>query len=191
VVSRDSGLTSLGSFVIVVGAEADGSPNVRLTVVHRLLHTAARFAPILDLPGGSLGYNSLDCRARLVGPAAPCPRAMAMAIGISAIAQIHMPARAQAAPIGDPPLPISHRRGQIGVALQPIVLPDQLVLQTGQTSGHLVVKTTRKGPADLAGVRVGDVVLALDGTSTCGVPLWGLTRSGWRSKLSCFATARW
>jgi S1-C subfamily serine protease len=52
--------------------------------------------------------------------------------------------------------------------LQPITVPDQLVARAGQTSGRMVVSIIKGGPAELAGLRVGDVLLALDGTSTSG-----------------------
>ena len=60
------------------------------------------------------------------------------------------------------------RRGWLGVALQPITVPDQLVQKAGQTSGRMVVSVSVSGPADRAGLRVGDVLLALDGYSTSG-----------------------
>ena len=62
----------------------------------------------------------------------------------------------------------SGRRGWLGVALQPITVPDQLVQKAGQTSGRMVVSVSAAGPADRAGLRVGDVLLALDGYSTSG-----------------------
>jgi S1-C subfamily serine protease len=54
------------------------------------------------------------------------------------------------------------------VALQPITVPEPLAGQTGQTSGRMVVSVTPGGPADRAGLRAGDVLLALNGHSTSG-----------------------
>jgi serine protease Do len=42
------------------------------------------------------------------------------------------------------------------------------VARAGQASGRLVVGITPGGPAERAGIRVGDVLLALDGFSTSG-----------------------
>ena len=64
--------------------------------------------------------------------------------------------------------PASSRRGWLGVALQPINIPDQLIARAGQTSGRMVVSITPGGPADQAGLRVNDVLLALNETSTTG-----------------------
>ena len=60
------------------------------------------------------------------------------------------------------------RRGWLGVSLQPITVPDVLVPRAGQSTARQVIGITRGGPADMAGLRSGDVLLALDGTSTTG-----------------------
>jgi S1-C subfamily serine protease len=60
------------------------------------------------------------------------------------------------------------RRGWLGVSLQPITVPESLVHRAGQPTARQVVSVTRSGPADRAGLRAGDVLLALDGASTSG-----------------------
>jgi S1-C subfamily serine protease len=60
------------------------------------------------------------------------------------------------------------RRGWLGVSLQPITVPESLVHRAGQPTARQVVGVTRGGPADRAGLRAGDVLLALDGASTSG-----------------------
>jgi S1-C subfamily serine protease len=62
----------------------------------------------------------------------------------------------------------TERRGWLGVSLQPITVPDNLAHRSGQRTARQVVSVTRGGPADLAGLRSGDVLLALDGSSTTG-----------------------
>ncbi len=59
-------------------------------------------------------------------------------------------------------------RGWLGVSLQPITVPEGLVHRAGQRTARQVVGVTRGGPADRAGLRPGDVLLALDGSSTSG-----------------------
>jgi S1-C subfamily serine protease len=61
-----------------------------------------------------------------------------------------------------------NRRGWLGVSLQPITVPEGLTHRAGQRTARQVVSTTRGGPADRAGLRAGDVLLALDGSSTSG-----------------------
>lgn len=62
----------------------------------------------------------------------------------------------------------SGRRGWLGVSLQPITVPDALVARAGQHTARQVVSVIRGGPAEQAGLRAGDVLLALDGVSTSG-----------------------
>jgi S1-C subfamily serine protease len=68
------------------------------------------------------------------------------------------------------PTPASNesRRGWLGVSLQPITVPEGLTHRAGQRTARQVVSITRGGPADRAGLRAGDVLLALDGSSTSG-----------------------
>ncbi|HBK07497.1 MAG TPA: hypothetical protein DDZ81_16875 [Acetobacteraceae bacterium] len=164
----------VGGLVIVVGADADASPTVRLTVVHRLVRTADGHAPVLDMSGDRIDHGSLviDEGGRLIGLATLGPNGEAMAIPSSVIGRMLMPGRTgapvrPAAPLA-PSAMSSRRRAWLGVALQPITIPDGLATRAGQGSGRMVVSLTRGGPAEMAGLRVGDVLLALNGTSASG-----------------------
>src|ERR1700722_11715252 len=66
-------------------------------------------------------------------------------------------------------------RGYLGVGLQPIPLPEhlrtKLKLPPGSKSGEaglIVLSVEPDGPAGQAGVLIGDVLIALDGTSVAG-----------------------
>ena len=60
------------------------------------------------------------------------------------------------------------RRGWLGVALQPITVPESMRSAVGQASGRMVVSLAPSGPAELAGLRPGDILLSLDGHSVSG-----------------------
>jgi S1-C subfamily serine protease len=70
--------------------------------------------------------------------------------------------------MGNPMGNMDSRRGWLGVSLQPITVPENLAHRAGQRTARQVVSITRGGPADRAGLRSGDVLLALDGSSTSG-----------------------
>jgi S1-C subfamily serine protease len=167
---------SVGSLAVLVGADADASPTVRLTMVHRLLRTADGPAPLLDLSGTRLDPGSLvlDPEGRLIGLAAFGRNGEALAISGEVVGQMMMPSLSLPSSLVAPPqaAPIrphsSSQRGWLGVALQPITVPDALVARAGQASGRMVVSITKGGPAEMAGLRVGDVLLALNGTSASG-----------------------
>jgi len=55
------------------------------------------------------------------------------------------------------------RRGYLGVGAQPVRLPAVLGEQLGQETGLLLVSVEPEGPADAAGLTLGDTIVALDG----------------------------
>jgi S1-C subfamily serine protease len=58
--------------------------------------------------------------------------------------------------------------GWLGVAVQPARLPDRLASEVPHLSGALVTAVENGGPADAAGLAVGDVVVGLDGAAIEG-----------------------
>lgn len=186
VTNPETAAALVGALVIVVGADADASPTVRMTVVHRLVRTADGYAPVLDMSGDRIDPGGLviDAGGRLIGMAALGPNDEAMAIPSSVIGQTLMPNQTIASVRPLPLAPLqstptqpapfqqtaaqSARRAWLGVALQPITVPDALVTRAGQSSGRMVVSMTKGGPAEMAGLRIGDVLLALNGTSASG-----------------------
>lgn len=172
-VSPELSIASAGGLVIVLGAEADASPTIRMTVVHRCAETSDGPVAVLDMPADHVGQGSLvlDAAGGLVGLATLGVNGEAMIVPSRAISRMLMPHRTEPAVERHVPAAVpaaSSRRGWLGVALQPITVPDQLVVRAGQTSGRMVVSLTKGGPAAMAGMRVGDVLLALNGASASG-----------------------
>jgi S1-C subfamily serine protease len=168
VTNPETASVEIGNLAVVVGADADGLPTVRLAIVHRLMRTADGPAPVLDLAGNGAnpGCLVLDAKGRLIGLASHGPAQEVVVIQAAAIGRMLMPSlNLPAVPSTSPPSPA---RGWLGVALQPITVPDALLPRAGQPSGRMVVSITKGGPAEQAGLRVGDVLLALNGTGTCG-----------------------
>jgi S1-C subfamily serine protease len=60
------------------------------------------------------------------------------------------------------------RRGWLGVAVNPVRLPQALADRLGQKSGALVIGVEEGGPADRAGLVLGDVIHAIDGAKVTG-----------------------
>jgi S1-C subfamily serine protease len=55
------------------------------------------------------------------------------------------------------------RRGYLGIAVQPVRLPDTIAQQRGTPTALMIVAVQPGGPAEQAGLYLGDVLLALDG----------------------------
>jgi len=186
----------VGGMVLLLGASFDGSPTARLGLVHARTRGNGASA-LLDLraTAAEAGGAVLDMNGRLLGVAAPTASDQLALVSCADVAGLSQPGGAmphQTAAQGTAqgttpqPTPMPHtngarvtngvtngaangtRRGWLGVALQPITVPEPLVPRAGQTSGRMVVNITNGGPADLAGLRVGDVLLALNGHSASG-----------------------
>ncbi|HQT75488.1 MAG: hypothetical protein B7Z80_01380 [Rhodospirillales bacterium 20-64-7] len=157
-------VAAVGDLVIVLGADAEASPTVRVTAVHRIIRTHGGPAPVLDLSADRLDPGSLvfDPAGRLVGILTVGPDQAAAVIPANLLSRLTSAISEAGAGI------TIGRRGWLGISLQPIVVPDALVARAGQASGRMVVGITKGGPADQAGMRMGDVLLALDGTSVSG-----------------------
>jgi S1-C subfamily serine protease len=171
-------LPPVGSLALIVAADLSGAPTARLSLVHRLVQTSFGLTPILDLPNGMVepGAVILDAEGRLIGLATQGVGHAAMAIPAAALIRLagrtgaSVAAAADPVPLDVPSAPAPNRSGRawLGVSLQPITVPDHLLSKAGQPSGRMVVSVADGGPADRAGLRGGDVLLTLNGTSTSG-----------------------
>lgn len=160
-----------GGLALALGAAADGSPTVRLTAIHWVGRGHAGTggplgdAIVLDLAADKVpeGGPVLDARGGLLGMATAGPQGEALVIPHATINRFLDPlGLAKALPAAQA------RRGWLGVALQPINVPQAMRAVAHQTSGRMVVSMTPGGPAEHAGLRLGDVLLAIDGESVSG-----------------------
>jgi len=54
-------------------------------------------------------------------------------------------------------------RGWLGVALQPVLVPEALQSAAGQSRGLMIMGLSKGGPAAQSGLHVGDILLAIGG----------------------------
>jgi len=160
-----AGEAKAGALALAFGADGAGGVSVRLGVVNRAgpewtssaggridrdivldlrLARAEEGGPVLDAGGKRIGITTFGPRAKvLVIPAATVERVLPALLKDGRIA-----------------------RGWLGVALQPVAVPDALHEQAGQPSGVMVMSIVEGGPAAKAGLVAGDIVLSVDGTPT-------------------------
>jgi hypothetical protein len=150
----------VGSLALVLAADVDAAPLARLTMIHKPSAGGAEQTMVLDLPSELVpeGGPVIDASGKLLGMAVVGAAGTATVISHAAITRMLDPQQAM----------LGSRRGWLGVALQPITVPEGLRASVGQGSGRMVVSLAPSGPADLAGLRPGDVLLSLDGHSISG-----------------------
>src|SRR5437773_8869977 len=125
-------------------ASSAGGRIDRYIVLDLALARAEEGGPVLDAAGARLGISTFGPRGRvLVIPSATIERVL--------------PARLKDGRIA---------RGWLGVALQPVAVPDALHERAGQSSGVMVMSIVDGGPAAKAGIVAGDIVLTVNGTPT-------------------------
>jgi S1-C subfamily serine protease len=152
-----------GALALAFGA-AEGGVSVRLGVVHSVgpaWHSRAggridrrvvldinlghreEGGPVLDAGGGLLGMSTLG------------PRRSVLVIPSATIEAVIEPLLAQG----------RVERGWLGMALQPVLVPEALQTAAGQSRGLIVMGMSKDGPAARANVQVGDILLSLGGES--------------------------
>ncbi len=151
-----------GALVLALAADRAGGVAVRLGAVHSVgpawhsraggridsrigldirLGRGEEGGPVLDAAGGLLGISTLGPRRRvLVIPAATVERVMEPLLMAGRIA-----------------------RGWLGAAVQPVLVPEALHSEAGQSLGLMIIGVTKDGPAAQAGMLMGDILIAVDG----------------------------
>jgi S1-C subfamily serine protease len=159
----------VGQLVVAIGNPHGFEGSVTAGVVSALGRAlparAARGARVIDnviqtdaaLNPGNSGGALADGRGRLVGVnTAVAGVGLGLAVPVTATTQ-----RIIAALISDGRV----RRAYLGIAGGPAPLPPRARAATGAERGVEVVEVVADSPADVAGVRVGDVIYELDGTA--------------------------
>jgi S1-C subfamily serine protease len=160
-----TGEAHTGAVALAIGADGAGGASARLGLVNlagaewhssrgglidRRIVLDLRLArreeggPVFDAAGAYLGMSTFGPRGEvIVIPTATIERIVPLLLKDGRIA-----------------------RGWLGVALQPVAVPDALRETAGQSSGLMVMSVVENGPAAQAKIVAGDIVLSVDGTST-------------------------
>ncbi len=149
-----------GALVLAIGAHPDAAARLALirsvgSAWHSMAGGLIDRTIRLDMRASRAeeGGPVLDATGGLLGMATAGPRGRALVIPHQTIARVLDPLLAE----GRIP------RGWLGVALQPVSIPDSLRAAAGQESGLMVVSLASGGPAEGGGILPGDILLAIDG----------------------------
>lgn len=150
-----------GALALAFGADESGV-SVRLGIIHsvgpawhsraggridrritldRTVSNREEGGPVLDAGGGLLGISTLGPRRRvLVIPSATVEGVLEPLLSKGRI-----------------------ERGWLGVALQPIQIPEALQSAAGGSRGLMIMTISKDGPAARAGLHVGDLLVSIGG----------------------------
>jgi S1-C subfamily serine protease len=152
----------VGHIVIGIGRDKEGCLSASMGAVSALggawrswcggsidqfVRLDLRLYPSLD--GGAL----VDATGQVVGINTSGPRGMVLAIPVSTVNSVVNQLIAKG----------RIERGYLGLGMQPVLIPNTLrnVLRLTEASGVLVINVEPDGPADRAGVLIGDVLVAI------------------------------
>lgn len=161
----DAAAVRPGHFVVAVSRGTDGSLSASAGIVARTggswrtwrggsvdrlvqldggLWAGFSGGPVVDARGGVIGIGT---SALSRGRAVVIPGSVLKRVSAQLLSRGH----------------VSH--AYIGAAVQPVEVPDALRTQLGiaHTHGLIVISTVPQGPADAAGIALGDTLLTLDG----------------------------
>lgn len=161
----DTSLLKVGHMVLAVARPGESGLSASMGVVSALSGAwrtwsggqVDQFVRLdLTLYPGFSGGPLVDASGCVVGINTSGPRSLVLTIPASTVNRVV-----------DGLLEKGHiARGYLGLGMQPVHLPDTLksTLNLPSNSGVIVVNVEPNGPADQAGVLIGDVLLSLDGT---------------------------
>jgi S1-C subfamily serine protease len=159
------GEAQVGALALAIGADGAGGASARLGLVNLAgpeWHSSRgglidrRIVLDLSLARREEGGPVFDPAGACLGMSTFGPRGQVLVIPTATIARI-VPLLAKDGHIA---------RGWLGVALQAVAVPDALRESAEQSSGLMVMSVIDAGPAALAGIVAGDIILSVDGTST-------------------------
>ena len=151
-----------GALALAFGSDASGGVTVRLgAIAHagNAWHSRAggkidrRIYLDVALAHGDEGGPVLDASGHLLGISTPAPRGRVLVIPASTVERVIDPLLAHG----------RIARGWLGLALQPVAVPEQLRAAANQESGLMVMSTVASGPAASAGIVTGDMLLQIEG----------------------------
>jgi S1-C subfamily serine protease len=153
-----------GGLVLALGADDVGGVLARLGAVRAVGpawhsraggHIDRRI--LLDIRLGSReeGGPVLDAAGRLLGISTLGPRRRVLVIPAATVERVLEPLLTKG----------RVERGWLGAAVQPVLVPEALQAEAGQSLGLIVIGVTKDGPAAQAGVLAGDILVGVAGTS--------------------------
>ncbi|MFL6624749.1 MAG: S1C family serine protease [Sulfurifustis sp.] len=163
--TRFAGDAAAGALVLAFGADGTGGVTARIGIVNLAgpeWHSSVggridkRILLDMRLAAAEEGGPVFDSAGAFIGMTTFGPRAQVLVIPAMTIERI-APTLLKEGRVA---------RGWLGVALQPVAVPDALQTQAGQSSGLMVMSIVDQGPAAKAGIVAGDIVLTVNGTPT-------------------------
>jgi S1-C subfamily serine protease len=162
--SGNASLLKVGHIVLAVGRPGESGIEASLGVISGKGGRRSWYGGQIDqfvrldltLYPGFAGGALVDASGRILGINTLGPRRMVLAIPASTVNRV-VDQLLEKGCIA---------RGYLGLGMQPVRLPDnlKLTLNLACVGGVIVVNVEPNGPADRAGVLIGDVLVALDGT---------------------------
>jgi S1-C subfamily serine protease len=150
-----------GALALAFGAD-DSGVSVRLGVIHSVgpaWHSRAggridrRIILDVAISGREEGGPVLDAGGSLLGISTLGPRRRVLVIPTTTVEGVLEPLLSKG----------RVERGWLGLALQPVLVPESAQAEVGQSRGLMIMSVAKEGPAAQAGVLAGDILVTIGG----------------------------
>src|SRR5271166_6517370 len=152
-----------GALALAFGAD-DAAVSARLGVIHSVgpaWHSRAggridrRIILDMTMSGREEGGPVLDAAGGLLGISTLGPRRRVLVIPTTTVEGVLEPLLSKG----------RVERGWLGLALQPVLVPEVMQSGAGQSRGLMIMGVAKEGPAAQAGVLAGDILVTIGGES--------------------------
>jgi len=150
-----------GALALALGAD-DAGVSVRLGVIHSVgpaWHSRAggridrRIVLDMTMSGREEGGPVLDAGGSLLGISTLGPRRRVLVIPTATVEAVLEPLLSMG----------RVERGWLGLALQPVLVPEAMQAEAGKSRGLMIMGVAKDGPAAQAGVLAGDILVTIGG----------------------------
>ncbi|KAM3107652.1 S1C family serine protease [Phormidesmis sp. 146-33] len=166
----NSSALRVGEMVLAIARSSEGATSASLGVIGSIGGSWRSWhggridqfiCPSLNLYPGFSGGPLINAQGQVIGINTAGPRHMTLSIPVATVNRV-VDQLLQTGRIA---------RGYLGLGMQPVRLPETLArsLNLSKSGGVIVVSIEPTGPGDQAGVLLGDIITALDGTAIADI----------------------
>lgn len=160
---RRQAVSCISSLVVILVAVTTGCPWPANADMPQVVRIAGSSTDIVRMPPGSAPSMGEPPTKLPISPQPPLPAPAPTPPSPAPVRPAQPLGRLLKVPVKVGSLSTDGQKGWLGVRMDPVELPLALSIGLPNANGAIIVEATTAGPAALAGIRFGDVIVAFNG----------------------------